>query len=118
MKRRFAMAALACLLLFSGSRAFGQLQNPVPPVNIIIDSDMSNSVDDVGDHAVMWALANRGEVNVLAEICSSANDFSAPLMHAIAVYYGHPNVLIGAHHGSTPTLENSATSNYTQQMVA
>jgi hypothetical protein len=111
------MAALACLLFFFGSRVFGQLQNPVPPVNIIIDSDMAISVDDVGDHAVLWALANRGEVNVLAEICSSANDFSAPAMHAIAVYYGHPNVLIGANHGSTPNLENSATSNYNQQLV-
>lgn len=118
MKRRLSIAALTCLLVFSGSRVFGQLQNPVPPVNIIIDSDMAPSVDDVGDHAMMWALVNRGEVNVLAEVCSSANDFSAPLMHAIATYYGHPNVLIGAHQGSTPTLENSATSNYTQQIVS
>src|SRR5215472_4458132 len=118
MNRRIStLAALVCLLFFSASRAFGQLQNPTPPVNIILDSDMSNSVDDVGDHAVLWALANRGEVNVLAVICSSANDTSAPLMHAIATYYGHPNVLIGAHQGATPTLENSATSNYTQQMV-
>jgi hypothetical protein len=117
MNRKLSIAALACLLLFAGNRVFGQLQNPVPPVNIIIDSDMAPSVDDVGDHAVMWGLANRGEVNVLAEVCSSANDYSAPLMHAIATYYGHPNVLIGAHKGSTPTLENSATSNYTQQIV-
>jgi hypothetical protein len=118
MKRRLSIAALACLWFFCGSRVFGQLQNPVPPVNIIIDSDMAPSVDDVGDHAVMWALANRGEVNVLAEICSSANDYSAPLMHAIATYYGHPNVPIGAHQGTTPNLENSATSNYTQQIVS
>jgi hypothetical protein len=97
---------------------FAQFNAPAQPVNIIIDSDMAPSVDDVGDHAVMWGLANRGEVNVLAEICSSANDFSAPLMHAIATYYGHPNVPIGAHQGSSPTLENSATSNYTQQMVS
>jgi hypothetical protein len=117
-RRKSTLAALVCLLFFCGGRVFGQLQNPTPPVNIILDSDMSNSVDDVGDHAVLWALANRGEVNVLAVICSSANDTSAPLMHVIATYYGHPNVLIGAHQGATPTLENSATSNYTQQMVA
>jgi hypothetical protein len=104
-------------LFFFGGRVFGQLQSPVPPVNIIIDSDMAISVDDVGDHAVLWALQNRGEVNVLAEVCSSANDFSAPAMHAIATYYGHPNILIGAHQGSTPNLENSATSNYNQQLV-
>lgn len=118
MNRRLSTTAVVCLLLLLGSRAFGQFQAPVPPVNIIIDSDMAISVDDVGDHAMLWALVNRGEVNVLAEVCSSANDYSAPLMHAIATYYGHPNVLIGAHQGSTPNLENSATSNYTQQMVS
>jgi hypothetical protein len=117
MNRRLSTAALACALLFLGTRVFGQLQAPVPPVNIIIDSDMAISVDDVGDHAVLWALANRGEVNVLAEICSSANDYSAPTMRAIATYYGHPNIPIGAHQGSTPNLENSATSNYNQQIV-
>ncbi len=117
MNRTLTAAALACLLLLPGSRVFGQLQDPVPPVNIIFDDDMTNSVDDVGNHAVLWALANRGEVNVLALISSSANDFSAPAMHAIATYYGHPNVLIGAHKGSTPTLEGSATSVYTQQIT-
>src|SRR5215471_13641768 len=117
MKRRLSNAALACLLFFCGTRVFGQLQDPVPPVNIIIDSDMAISVDDVGDHAVLWALANRGEVKVLAEICSAANDFSAPAMRAIANYYGHPEVPIGAHQGTTPNLENSASSNYNQQLV-
>jgi hypothetical protein len=107
-----------CFFLLSVSPLLAQLKDPVPPVNIIIDSDMAISVDDVGDHAVMWALANRGEINVLAEVCSSANDFSAPLMHAIATYYGHANVLIGAHQGTTPNLENSATSNYNQQIVS
>jgi hypothetical protein len=117
MNRRISTLALVCLLFLSVGRVFGQLQNPVPPVNIIIDSDMAISVDDVGDHAVLWALQNRGEINVLAEVCSSANDFSAPAMHAIATYYGHPNILIGAHQGTTPNLENSATSNYNQQLV-
>ena len=118
MNRILSSCLLASLLLFSASPGFSQLSTPTQPVNIIMDSDMAISVDDVGDHAIMWALANRGEVNVLAEICSSANDFSAPLMHAIATYYGHPNVPIGANHGSTPNLENSATSNYAQQMAA
>src|SRR5713226_629420 len=117
MNRRLSTAALACLLLFLGSRVFGQLQNPVPPVNIIIDSDMAISVDDVGDQAVLWALANRGEVKVLALVCSSANDFSAPAMRAIANYYGHPDVPIGAHQGSTPNLESSATSKDAQQIT-
>src|SRR5262245_56151376 len=99
MKKLLSHVVLACFLLASATALFGQLQDPVEPVNIILDDDMSMSVDDVGNHAVLWALANRGEVNVLALICSSANDYSAPTMHAIANYYGHPNVLIGAHKG-------------------
>jgi len=61
---------LFMLLVSSPIRA--QLQEPSPPVNVIIDSDMAIDVDDVGDHAVMWGLANRGEVNVLALIASSS----------------------------------------------
>ncbi|HWZ45216.1 MAG TPA: IPT/TIG domain-containing protein [Candidatus Saccharimonadales bacterium] len=117
MKTLLKPATLVCLWLLSVHPLVSQLQQPVPPVNIIIDSDMAISVDDVGDHAVLWALANRGEINVLALVCSSANDFSAPAMRAIANYYGHPGIPIGAHQGSTPSLENSATSNYAQLIV-
>src|SRR2546427_1546448 len=108
---------LACLGLFFALPLFAQLQEPSPPVNLIIDSDMAVDADDVGDHAVMWALANRGEVKVLALICSSANDYSAPTMRAIANYYGHSDVPVGAHKGSTPNVNYSSTSQYTQQIT-
>jgi inosine-uridine nucleoside N-ribohydrolase len=117
MKTLLFHAALACFLLAPAPALFGQLQDPVEPVNVVLDDDLSLSVDDVGNQAVLWALANRGEVNVLALICSSANDYSAPTMRAIANYYGHPNVPIGAHKGATPILENSANSSYTQQIA-
>jgi hypothetical protein len=117
MKRPLSISILACVLLFRAIAAFAQFQQPAPPVNLIIDSDTAISVDDIGDHAVMWALANRGEVKVLAIVCSSANDYSAPAMRAVANYYGHPDVLIGAHQGTTPNLENSATSTYTQPIT-
>ncbi|HTC93262.1 MAG TPA: IPT/TIG domain-containing protein [Terriglobales bacterium] len=117
MKQLLSHALLACFLLGSAIPLFSQLQDPVPPVNIIFDDDVSMSVDDVGNLAVLWALSDRGEVNVLALICSSANDYSAPAMHAISSYYGHPSVLIGAHKGLTPVLENSANSAYAQQIT-
>src|SRR5437667_1061946 len=117
MKRPLSTAALACFLLFFAISLFAQLQEPVQPVNLIIDSDMASDVDDVGDHAVMWALSSRGEVSVLALISSSANDYTAPCMRAIANYYGHPNVPVGAHKGLTPVVENSNMSVYTQQIT-
>jgi inosine-uridine nucleoside N-ribohydrolase len=117
MRTRSLVAILAWLLTSFSVHLFAQLQEPSPPVNLIIDSDMAIDADDVGDHAVMWGLANRGEVNVLAIIASSANDYSAPAMRAIASYYGHPNVPIGANKGSTPNINSSATSVFTQQIT-
>ncbi len=116
MKTLLKLAALACLLLYVRPLV-SQLQQPVAPINLILDADTAISVDDVGDQAVMWALVNRGEIKVLAIVCSSANDFSAPAMRAIANYYGHPEFPIGAHQGSTPNLESSATSKYAQQIT-
>jgi len=96
---------------------FAQLQEPSPPVNLIIDSDIAIDADDIGDHAMMWGLVDKGEVNVLALIASSANDYSAPAMHAIAAYYGHPNVPIGANKASTPNINGSNTSVFTRQIT-
>src|SRR5258708_30255543 len=104
MKHLLSISLFVCFLLFSAIAALAQLQQPVAPVNIILDADTAISVDDVGDQAVLWALSNRGEVKVLALVCSSANDFSAPPMRAIAYYYRHPEVPIGALHGTTPNL--------------
>lgn len=116
MKRLLSFALSVCLWFVCATPSFTQLQDPTPPINLIIDSDMAYNCDDVGDHAVMWALANRGEVNVLALIASSANDYSAPAMRAIANYYGHPNVPIGAYQGSIPG-GGYASSAYTQRLV-
>src|SRR5882724_11334514 len=117
MKTLLKLAALICLFLLSARPLVSQLLQPVAPINLLLDADTAISVDDVGDQAVMWALVNRGEVKVLAIVCSSANDFSAPTMRAIANYDGHPDVPIGAHQGSTPNLESSATSKYAQQIT-
>ena len=116
MKRFSSPATLALFALLMTLPSFSQLQEPTQPVNVIIDSDMSLDADDVGDHAVLWGLQNRHEVNVLALIASSANDYSAPAMRAIASYYGHPEVPVGAHKGATPTADNSANSPYAQRI--
>jgi len=94
------------------------LPPPVAPVNVIIDSDMAHNADDAGDQAMMWALSAQGQVNVLAVIISSTNDYSAPVAHVIATYYGHPNVPIGANHSNIPNDYASYGSYYTQQVAA
>ena len=97
--------------------AQAQLAKPVRPVNIILDSDIVGDADDVGDHAVLWALADCGEANVLALITSSANDYSAPTVHVLARYFGHPNVPIGAYQGDIPSNYAATVSPYTRQIA-
>jgi protocatechuate 3,4-dioxygenase beta subunit len=86
-------------------------------VNIILDADINHNADDVGDAAMMWAMAAKGEFNVLAIIVSSTNDYSGACEQAVASYYGHPNVPIGANHSSIPGAYAGYFSYYTQQVA-
>ncbi|MDE3197910.1 MAG: hypothetical protein KGN84_16295 [Acidobacteriota bacterium] len=86
-------------------------------VTIILDSDLAANVDDVGDHALLWALSKTGEANVLALITSSTNDYSAPAAYAIAKYYNHSDVPIGAYQGTSPNSYSTTNSYYTQQIA-
>jgi len=64
-------------------------------VKIIFDTDIHTDVDDVGALAVLHALADRGECDILAVICSTKDPFSASTADAINTYYGRPDIPIG-----------------------
>lgn len=73
---------------------------PVPakndaPVRIIFDTDMHTDCDDAGAMAVLHALADNGECEILAMMCSTVDPFSAPAMDAINTYYKRPVIPIG-----------------------
>jgi hypothetical protein len=59
---------------------------------IIIDQDMSSDHDDAADLAVLNALADLGECEILACVSDSRNGATALCMNAINTYYGRPNV--------------------------
>jgi len=64
-------------------------------INVIFDTDIAEDVDDVGAVAVLHALADRGEVNVIGMMVSMPVDFGAPALDAINTYYGRPDIPIG-----------------------
>jgi hypothetical protein len=118
MTSTFKVFTLAAILIIASCLGWSQtLQEPTQPVNLIMDSDMAGNSDDVGDHALLWALSARGEVNVLALIISSTNDYSAPAAHAVATFYGHPKIPIGANKGTMPDTYSAYFSYYTQQVA-
>lgn len=65
------------------------------PVPIIFDTDMDTDCDDAGAMAVLHALADRGECDILATMVSVQHPGSVPTVAAINAYYGRPDLPIG-----------------------
>ncbi len=66
-----------------------------PPVKIIFDTDMDSDCDDLGALAVLHALADRGECEILATVVSTRNPWSPGCVDAINTFYGRPDLPIG-----------------------
>ena len=67
------------------------------PVRVIFDTDMANDCDDAGALAVLHALADRGEVEILAVVTNRKcpGNSSAGAADAINTWYGRPDIPIG-----------------------
>jgi hypothetical protein len=63
---------------------------------IIYDTDMDTDCDDAGALAILHALADRGEAEILATVVSSRYSWSVPCVEAINRYYGRADLPIGA----------------------
>lgn len=92
------------------------------PVKIIYDTDMESDVDDVAATAILHALADRGEAEILATLISSANPWSAPCLDAINTFYGRPDLPIGVPKGKAPNRKSvyaqSVAENYPHSAIA
>lgn len=91
LKRLALCAAIACM-------AVACLQG-AEPAKIILDVDLAEDVDDAGALAVLHALADRGEAEILATMVSAKNEWVVPCLDAINTYYGRPNLPIGYQRG-------------------
>ncbi len=69
------------------------------PVNLIFDTDMAPDYDDVGALALLHALADSGEVNILATVSSNKCATAAPCIDVINTYFGRPDIPIAAVRG-------------------
>lgn len=82
-------------------------------MKVIFDSDMDSDCDDVGALAVLHALADRGEAEILATMVSSLNEWSAPAVDVINTFYGRPDLPIGVPRGPGASMP----SRYAQQLA-
>jgi len=74
-----------------------RLRHVEHPVKIILDTDMSGDCDDAGALALLHALADRGECEILATIVNRKDktNASASAVDAINTYYGRGDLPIG-----------------------
>ncbi|HSI62542.1 MAG TPA: nucleoside hydrolase, partial [Candidatus Saccharimonadia bacterium] len=84
----------AALVHLTSAQVAAQLAAPVP--KILFDTDMDTDCDDAGAMAVLHALADRGECEILGTVVSVTHPGAAPTVAAINAWYGRPNLPIGA----------------------
>lgn len=79
---------------------------PAPIVDgqqrVIFDTDPGGDVDDAGALAVLHALADRGEVKILAMGVVIGHDLAVPYVDAINTWYGRPDIPVGTIKTSAP----------------
>ncbi len=65
------------------------------PIPVILDTDIESDVDDVGAVAVLHALVNRGEADIIGMGVSATFRWCVPCLHALNAYFGRPAIPIG-----------------------
>ncbi len=111
-----------CFDVQSLSSAAVAQEAKLAPVKIIFDTDMAEDVDDVGAIALLHALADRGEAEILACMISSRNEWTGPCIDAINTWYGRPNIPIGNvgtfQHGYPNSIDDKPTPSKYVEAVA
>lgn len=70
-------------------------KTPQAKVKLIFDTDMRTDCDDAGAMAVLHALADRGECEILATVASVPDLDSIATVDAINRWYGRPDLPLG-----------------------
>ena len=81
----------------------------VKPKKIIYETDMTADVDDVGALAILHAMANNGEAEILAVTYNEVHKSGVAAIDAINTWYGRGDIPIGIYRG---TLSNPDGSGY------
>lgn len=66
------------------------------PVNLILDTDLGPDYDDVGAMALMHALADSGQVNILAVVSSNKDERVISCIEVLNTYFNRPDIPVGA----------------------
>ena len=89
MRFRFlCLGILFCVMAFA--------QKNTNSAKIIFDTDMGPDYDDVGALAILHAMADNGEADILATVSSNCYENAAPCIDVLNRYFGRAKLPIGA----------------------
>ena len=101
--------AASFLIIVLSSYSLSTKQQPllvqyqsIEPERVIFDTDVGGDVDDAGTLAVLHALADRGEIEILAIGVVIGHELAVPYVHAVNTWYGRPDLPIGTIKGEAP----------------
>jgi len=78
-----------------------------PPKKVIFETDMCSDVDDVGALAMLHALADRGEVDILAVCFNEVHKSGIAAIDAINTWYGRGDIPLGIYKGALDSPDES-----------
>jgi hypothetical protein len=89
--------ASAMSLIVSCNECGNQSSNKsgVKPVNLIFDTDLGEDYGDVGAIAMLHALADDGDVNILATMACNRDENVVPCIEVYNTYYNRPEIPVG-----------------------
>jgi hypothetical protein len=97
MKIYLSILFLLCIIN-AESQTFGTQKSTE---KIIFDTDMGSDCDDVGALALLHYYADQGKAEILGCIYSSGKvPFGAGIVEAINIWYGRPEIPVGAYYGN------------------
>ena len=67
-------------------------------VKVLFDTDMKTDYDDIGALAMLHALADAGECELLSVVQSSRGNAGLAVVEIVNKYYGRADILVGAMH--------------------
>ena len=89
------------LLVACQGQPAASLPDEAENVRLILDTDLGPDYDDVGAMALMHALADSGQVQILATLSSNADERVVPCIEVINTYFNRPEIPVGATKSST-----------------
>jgi inosine-uridine nucleoside N-ribohydrolase len=94
MKKISLLIMVILLMSCNSTNHSGEKNNRI--VKIIFDTDLGPDYDDVGALAFLHAMADSGNVDILATVASNKNELVAPSINVINTYFGRSELPVGA----------------------